>query len=266
MTLLKVLGFSLALTLVFTLVANILPQVEGEAPVEKKIELGSLTMDSFMAMGEELFNEKCTLCHKPPPMGRAPDVEGLDMTETTTKRLEDERYQGVANDVESYLRESLVDPGKYVVAGWGQKGSNDTISPMPAADGPAIGLTAIEVDAVIAYLQGKDGGEVTLSLPSQEPTPEGERPPVAAASSGEEAITRYGCTACHAIFESNSPIGPALTDVGARLDSDQIRESIIDPAAVIAKGYPPIMPPDFADKMTIRELEMIVDFLSNQKG
>ena len=45
--LVKVLGFSLALILVFTLVANTLPQVEGEAPVETEVDLGALTMESL---------------------------------------------------------------------------------------------------------------------------------------------------------------------------------------------------------------------------
>ena len=47
--------FSIGLTLVFTLVANLLPQVEGEAPVEQVVDLGSLTMDDFVALGEVDF-------------------------------------------------------------------------------------------------------------------------------------------------------------------------------------------------------------------
>ncbi|MCK5921474.1 MAG: hypothetical protein KAG66_11075, partial [Methylococcales bacterium] len=77
-TLAKVLGFSFALTLVFTLVANMLPQVEGEAPVDEEIDLGELTMDSFIATGESLFSGKgtCTLCHN--DLGRAPDILALN--------------------------------------------------------------------------------------------------------------------------------------------------------------------------------------------
>jgi cbb3-type cytochrome oxidase cytochrome c subunit len=42
-----------------------------------------------------------------------------------------------------------------------------------------------------------------------------------------------------------SPVGPDLNDIGARLSSDEIRTSIITPNAVIAEGFPPIMP-DFS--------------------
>jgi hypothetical protein len=77
--LLKVVLFSISLTLVFTLVTNLLPQVEGEAPVEQEIDLGALTMDSFVALGESTFSGKgtCTLCHN--NMGRAPDILQLNM-------------------------------------------------------------------------------------------------------------------------------------------------------------------------------------------
>ena len=108
----KTLGFSLALTLVFTLLAFLLPQMRGEAPVEKKVDLGSLTMDDFVALGEDLFNNKgtCTLCHKPPPLGRAPDIQGEDMVALSVERLADERYRGEAKDAAGYILESMLDP------------------------------------------------------------------------------------------------------------------------------------------------------------
>jgi hypothetical protein len=49
------------------------------------------------------------------------------------------------------------------------------------------------------------------------------------------------------------------------LSIDQIRASIIAPNAVIAEGYPPIMP-DFSEQMMIAELEMIVQFLAEPKA
>lgn len=276
MILLKVLGFSLALALVFTLVANTLPQVEGEAPEEIEVELGALTMDSFVALGEELFKGKgtCTLCHN--NLGRAPDILALNMAQTAQARLEDTRYQGAATDVESYFRESMIEPSVYVVKGYGKKGTNDAVSPMPNSAKPPIQLSEIQIDAIIAYMQAKDGNPVTVSLPTQapetataagQPQPAAEASPVAPAQDAETALTKHACTACHAVLESQSPVGPGLTDVGARLTRGEIRQSIVDPNAVIAQGFAPnMMPPDLADRMTARELEMIVDFLYHQKG
>jgi len=266
------LAFSVGLVLVFTLVTYILPQVEGEAPKETEVDLDSLTMDDFVALGQDLFEGKgtCTLCHKPPPMGRAPDVQGEDLVAAAKERLADPRYKGKAKDAEDYIHESMIDPSAYVVAGWGQKGSNDTVSPMPAVDKPPIQLSMVEIDAIIAYLQSKDGNDITIELPTGDAAPlpivEAGGAAPAPAKTAEEAIAKYGCQACHSVLGTESAVGPALTDVGARLDAEQIRQSIVDPNAVIADGFDQgMMPQDFADKMTVRELRMIVQFLAGSK-
>lgn len=266
----KVLGFSIGLTLVFTLVANLLPQVEGEAPVDEVIDLGALTPESFAALGESLFMGKgtCTLCHKPAPLGRAPDIQGEDLVAVSLERMQDERYQGVAEDGESYIRESMLEPDAYVVKGWGVAGSDDTVSPMPKVDAAPIELSEVEVNAIIAYLQSKDGNDITVELP-------GEAPAVAAptddaagaavpppAQTAEATIKKYGCQACHTLLGSSSPVGPVLDTVGARSNRQQIQESILDPGAVVAEGFSNIMPADFATKMTVKELNMIVDYLA----
>ncbi len=268
-TLLKVLSFSLALTLVFTLVANLLPQVEGEAPAEEKIDLGQLTMESFTASGEKLFSGKgtCTLCHN--NLGRAPDILALNMVATAEERLADPRYQGEATDVETYLKESMVAPGKYVVQGFGKIGSNDTESPMPAVNKAPIELSSIEINAIIAYMQAKDGNTVTVALPTTAAAQDSPSPaPVIAATkpaqTAGEAISKYTCAACHSILATESPVGPSLNDVSERLSADEIRQSILNPGAVIAEGFPPIMPADFGNRMNAGELELLVEFLSSK--
>lgn len=268
--LLKVLGFSVALTLIFTGVANLLPQVEGEAPVDQEIDLGALTPESFAALGENLFMGKgtCTLCHKPPPLGRAPDIQGEDMVSLAEVALADERYKGDAKTPEEYIRESMTDPSKFVVKSWGVAGTKDSVSPMPKVDAAPIELSAVEMDAVIAYLQNKDGNDITVALPTEAPaaaekiasTAGGGVP--APATSAEEAVKKYGCQACHSLLGTTSPVGPSLEDVSSRLDNAQIRQSIIDPTAVLSEGFADIMPKDFADKMTVKELTMIVDLLA----
>lgn len=269
----KVLAFSIGLTLVFTLVANLLPQVEGEAPVEKEIDLSALTPESFAALGEALFAGKgtCALCHKPPPLGRAPDIQGENMVEMAEHAMADERYKGAAKNAEEFIRESLVDPSAYVVKDWGVSGSNDTISPMPKVDAAPIELAAVEIDAIIAYLQHKDGHDITVELPTEAPaavetaTASGGGAPAPAATA-EEAIKKYGCQACHSMLGSTSQVGPSLEDVSSHLSAEQIRQSILDPTAVLTEGFTDMMPRDFAEKMTVKELSMIMDSLLGANG
>ncbi len=271
----KTIGFCLGLTLVFSLVTYLLPQVKGEAPVDKQVDLNSLTMDDFVALGEDLFNNKgtCTLCHKPAPLGRAPDIQGEDMMALSAERLADERYQGDATDEASYILESMLTPSKYVVATWGKKGSNDTESPMPKVDKAPIGLSAMEMDAIIAYLQAKDGIEVTVSLPTAEAVAEVASAPAddaagvaSSAATAEQALAKYACISCHAMDSADVLVGPGLVDVGARLAPEALRQSIIDPNAVLATGFPAAMPADFGSRMTVNELQMIVSFLAEKKG
>ena len=270
----KILSFSILLTLLFTGVANLLPQVEGEAPVDKEIDLGALTPESFAALGESIFLGKgtCTLCHKPAPLGRAPDIQGENIVASAEERLADERYKGDAKTAEEYIRESMLDPSKYVVKDWGVAGSNDTTSPMPKVDAAPIELSSVEIDAVIAYLQSKDGNDITVKLPTEAPAPAEELAASgggggvpAPAETAEAAIKKYGCQACHSLLGVKATIGPSLEDVADRLKPEQIRQSIIDPAAVIAEGFTDMMPKDFGDKMTVKELSMIIELLTNKK-
>lgn len=264
--LMKTLGFSVALILIFTAVTYILPQMKGEAPEEIVVDVRDLTMDTFVAMGESLFQGKgtCALCHN--ALGRAPDLLAFNIAGSSLERLADSRYQGVATDAEGYLRESMLQPSIYVVEGFGKKGSNDTESPMPAVDKPPIQLSALEIDAIIAYLQSKDGNPVTVALPTAAAQSKDEAGPATPvlAQSPEEAVAKFMCVACHSILDTESPVGPDLRDVGQRLSVAQIRQSIVTPGAVIAEGYVPMMP-DFPN-MTLQELEMIVAFLAMQTG
>jgi mono/diheme cytochrome c family protein len=266
--LIKPLGFSAALILIFTSVTYVLPQMKGEAPEEKEVDVGALTMDSFVAMGEKLYQGKgtCTLCHN--KLGRAPDLLTYDVAKVSLERIADSRYQGKAKDSEGYLRESMLQPSAYVVKGFGKKGSNDSESPMPAVDQAPIQLSGVEIGAIVAYLQKKDGNPVTVALPTEAVAAPGKEDAAGAkpalAQSPEEAIAKFGCAACHSVLKTEAAIGPSLKDVGKRLKIEQIRNSIVDPKAEIAKGYPPIMP-DFP-AMTLSELEMIVQFLTKQTG
>ncbi|MEE8496409.1 MAG: hypothetical protein V3S21_08015 [Xanthomonadales bacterium] len=268
--LMKTAGFSLALMLVFLSVTYLLPQMEERAPVASELDLSAMTLDSFVAAGEDLYNGRgnCALCHN--ALGRAPDLLVLNAVQIAEQRLSDPSYQGNAKDAEGYLHESMVDPGIYVVKGFGKKGTQDTESPMSAADKAPTGLSLTEIDAIVAFLQAKDGNPVTVALPAQAPlievaNDEVEPTEPTAASDPVAVLDKFSCRACHSISGTESTVGPGLDDVGIRLTMDEIRQSIVSPDAVIAEAYPPIMP-DISASLTVKELEILVQFLSAQRG
>jgi len=258
----RVLLFSVALVLAFCGVTYMLPQMEGPAPEQQVINVGELTMESFVALGKKLYSGKgnCALCHN--ELGRAPDMLAFNVTEVSLQRIANPRYEGSAADAEDYLRESMLRPSEFVVAGFGTKGSNDSVSPMPAIDKAPVQLSALEIDAIIAFLQDKDGEPVSVPLPVEtaETTAAEVPPPPAVPQSAEDVIAKYGCAACHSILASEATLGPDLHDIAARQSAAEIRESIINPAAVVGDGFI-VMMPEFPD-MTIAELEMIVAYLT----
>jgi len=279
MTFLKVMVFSLAVLLAYTGFANIVPQVQGDPPVEEKIDAGSLDMAGMIALGGRLFRGKgtCTLCHN--DLGRAPNLLKLDLARTFPARLADARYSGVAKGqkgakaVESYIRESMLEPSKFVVSGFGKKGSNDTVSPMPKIDAPPVSLSKVEMNAIMAFLQDRAGFQPTVPLPSADEVPSAAAAPDTSqeedgpAKTAVAAIEKFGCSACHDLEGSKADTGPKLAGIGKRMSKAQIFEAITNPNAQIAKGFEKdIMPQDFAEQMRVSELNLIIQYLKKLPG
>jgi mono/diheme cytochrome c family protein len=271
--LLKVTVFSLLTIGFFAGFSNYgIPEINpAPPPTEEKLDLGSMTMDDFIAVGNKAFNGKgtCTLCHNAVG-GRAPLLD--DVATVATDRMADPRYQGKATTVEEYLLESMVEPSAYVVAGFGKAGSSDTESPMPNASTGSIGLSEPELKAVIAYLQDIGGADVTVEIPADAEEAQAETqeaPPAttarAPAASAEEIVARLACIACHKLGGEGGALGPDLSRVGATRDEQYLRRAILNPAAEITEGFPPIMPPGYGDQLYASELEMLVQYLASLK-
>lgn len=149
-----------------------IPQIKpADPPGEAIHDIGDMSMEKFIALGAELYDGKgdCTLCHN--ERGRAPmlDKMGADAEKT----MRNPAYKGTAKTVEEYILESMLKPSAYVVPTFGKKGTNDTVSPMPEADGPKTDLSKIEIAAVIAYLQDSSGSEVTVQIPKADASAKG---------------------------------------------------------------------------------------------
>jgi len=252
-------------------------------PQEEKLDLGSMTMEQFIALGDRIFNTRgtCTLCHSEVG-GRAPAL-GAAAT-VAADRLADESYQGEAQSAEDYLFESMVDPSAYVVAGFGKAGSNDSESPMPNVTAGGIGLSEAEVKAVVAYLQDLAGAEVTVQIPTDIGDGETQQKDdaavdgqdgsaVATADSQpvilddpEAIIGKHACGACHKVAGQAGALGPDLTQIGGSRDESHLRRAILEPNADITEGFPPnMMPGNYGQQLYASELEVLVAYLAGLK-
>ncbi len=269
---LSVVGFSVLMIGLFAGYSNFgIPQIEpAPPPKEEQIDLGSMTMEQFIALGERVFNGKgtCTLCHN--SLGRAPMLDQVGVT--APERLADARYEGSAANIEEYLLESLTHPSAYVVEGFGKAGTNDSESPMPDATSGGISLSPPELMAVVAFMQENGGAEVTVAIPtdlgetaaSEEAAEPGE--PRAPILDPMELVSEFSCDACHMVRGEGGDLGPDLTTIGASRDAAHIRKSILDPNAEISEGFDEgMMPEEIGVEMYAVELEILVDFLAQSK-
>jgi len=260
---LKILVVVLGTIGTFTFIANRIPQLQSEVPIVLDFDL-NVTAEELTESGEILFNGAgaCSTCHG---LGeRAPnlltDHEG---TGTIGVRCAN-RVPG--EDCEAYLYSSLVDPTAYLVEGFA-----------PIMADMRRSLSNPQIWALVAYLQSV-GGEVTVTGADIAETDTGSSAPAAAGAAPAiastdplEIITASGCLGCHEFDGGGvAGIGPAFDGIGARVDADYIRESILDPAAAAAEGFehlldPPMMPATFGDQFTASQLEALVQFLVSQR-
>ncbi|GIK38447.1 MAG: cytochrome c [Chloroflexi bacterium] len=88
-----------------------------------------------------------------------------------------------------------------------------------------------------------------------------------------EIFNNAGCNTCHQLdpLGAVGGVGPNLTQVGARLTVDEIKESITNPAAVTAAECPAgpcpqgVMPQNFKDRLTPEQIDTLSNFLVEQK-
>ena len=261
---LKIFGVVLGTLALYTLIANAIPQVQSEVP--RALTLGAeATPEQLATAGDEIYHGAggCTACHG---LGtRAPNL------------VTDEKGQGAigarcgkrvaAKDCKTYLHESLVQPGAFVVAGY------EPIMPDLSRT-----LSPAQIWAVIAYLESQ-GGTITVTgadIPAASTTStaggsggSGGGGGFAGGTTEPMALLRAGgCLGCHKVGAEGGPVGPDLSRVGARLAAAGIREAILAPDAKITPGYEHlkgIMPKTFGDQMTASQLEALVQFLASRK-
>ena len=274
-TFLKVFAFNIVVIAFFLWVGNSIPQLRQDPPQELVLAADAPAED-FIKAGYDIFYGKgtCALCHEIGKKGeRCPDLAGVG--ERAETRIKEAGYKGKATNGAEYIVESVMDPMAYVVEGY-----------QPSM--PPVGrqLNDLELVAVVSFLQSQ-GGEVTVNGQSHFPKWRGEgggAAPAAAASapataaaapsgaSGPELVQQWGCVACHKFDGPEKLVGPSLWDVGARKDANYIRESILEPDAVVVEGFPAglmkgtLDGQGFYQKLSLQDLNSIVSYLTALKG
>ena len=237
----KLLTFSLAVIWFYAFVASLVPESSTAVSLT---ELDWSDPDAVAEQGALVFNGKgqCAACHTVDPSappGRCPDLTDIGVNAAN-------RVPGMA--AKDYLIESLYEPEKYLVTGYGKI--------MPPVWKAPIALSKLEIEAVIAYLQSQ-GGEIDPT-PFEEPIDRADTAVAAAAlpplltgdpELGKKVFVSAACISCHAVQGIESPAAgetttdfevvtaPDLSEIAAFNDMRYLEESILLPAAQIVSGY-----------------------------
>ncbi len=257
---LRILAVTIGTIAVYTLVANVIPQIESEVPEELSFT-GQVSAAELASAGEDLYGGAggCTACHG---LGtRAPNLLTGEGDLGPIGARCGSRVEG--EDCKAYLHRSMVEPGAFVVPGY-----------QPIMPDMSRTLSANQVWALVAYLESQ-GGQVDVTAADLEAEAASEEAPATgggaaqvATTDPQELLDQMQCLACHRLGAQGQDVGPPFDSIGSRRDADYIRGSILDPAAQVATGYEQfagIMPPNFGERLSAAQLESIVDFLAGQK-
>ncbi len=107
------------------------------------------------------------------------------------------------------------------------------------------------------------GKEEQTTTSGAQPSP----PPTAPSgnpAAGKPVFTANGCGSCHTFTPAGATgtVGPNLSQVLKGKSAAFVRQSIVDPNAVIAAGYQPnIMPKNFGQTLSAKQLNDLIAFV-----
>ena len=224
----------------FVYICNAIPQIKAEPPaVETTI---GESPEALQEAGKRIFlsdRAQCLTCHSltEDPKARCPNQDGLGLRAG---------QQRPGMSAAQYLVESVYDPNAYVVPGYPK-------NQMQPVNKPPIALTHDEILAVISFLNSlggrTDAAFVEQVKIAQDPWRKGLlkpeaaavkfRPPIYAgdAERGRGILEREECLSCHSLGGEGRDVCPDLTAIGGSQSAEYILESLLDPKAVIVKGY-----------------------------
>ena len=199
---------------------------------------GCGTTDADPERGRTLFVQKCGTCHAMAQAGTTAQVgPNLDHAFAAARAIgnDSDTIEGITKAQVEYPRE---------------------VNGNPRVSMPAKIVTGQDLDDVAAYV-GKWAGVPDAA------------PPKVAGGPGAQVFANNGCGGCHtfAAAEAGGVTGPNLDESLPGDPESLVKEMIVDPNKEIAKGYPPnVMPPDYEQEISPKELEDLVDYLLENAG
>jgi mono/diheme cytochrome c family protein len=199
---------------------------------------GCGTSTANVENGRILFIEKCGTCHSLAEAGTTAQIgPDLDAAFAAARAAGEggETIEGVVEAQVEFPRPSTADP---------------------AVSMPADVVEGQELQDVAAYV-GKWAG-----VP-------GAAPPEVQGGPGAQVFANNGCGGCHTLAAANSggTTGPDLDEVLSGQSAAMVHESIVDPNATIASGYPAnVMPSNFGETLSPEELDDLVEYLVEETG
>jgi mono/diheme cytochrome c family protein len=192
---------------------------------------GTTTAD--VQRGRSLFVQKCGVCHEMAQAGTSAQIgPNLDDAFAASREAGE-----TGSTVEGIVQAQVENPRPSTAA------SNVSM--------PADIVSGQDLDDVAAYV-GMYAG-----VP-------GAAPPKVPGGPGAQVFASNGCGGCHALAAAGSGgvTGPNLDETLPGQSAATIEESIVDPNAKIANGYPAnVMPANFGEALSSEELENLVQYL-----
>ncbi len=193
---------------------------------------GTTTAD--VDRGREIFKQKCGTCHTMAQAGTTAE-NGPDLDDAFASARESGQNDATIEGV-------VVAQVEY---------------PRPMSDNPAASMPAM-------IIEGQDLKDVAAYVGRYAGVP-GAAPPRVPGGPGAQVFANSGCGTCHTLAAAGAGgvTGPDLDEALPGQSLAMIHDSIVDPNATIPPGFKPdVMPLNYGQLLTKKELEDLVEFLA----
>ena len=214
-------------------------------------ESDNVDPNADLIAGKKAFAEKCGSCHVLERAGTTGAI-GPNLDNAFRQALADGFGRGTIHGV---VADQIRFPAKV---------PEDSPAYMPAdlVEGRLVGDVAAYV-AMVAARPGEDEGKLATAG-GRPPVPEDAPPGLKLFVAGKDDA--QACGNCHALdaARTQATTGPDLTAL--KWSAKEIEKAIVDPSAELTPGFSDVMPKDYGETLTDKELQELADYIAEQAG